>query len=50
MQTSELRVGGARNRSDPVVSVPSFNVIPALVFGTRSVDILPTRMMEVAPG
>ena len=50
MQTSELRVGSARNRANPVISVPSFNVIPALVSGTRSVGILPTRMMEVAPG
>jgi len=50
MQTSELRVGSARSRANPVISVPSFNVIPALVSGTRSVGILPTRMMEVAPG
>jgi DNA-binding transcriptional LysR family regulator len=50
MQTSELKVGSARNRVNPVMSVPSFNVIPALVRGTRAVGILPTRMTEVAPG
>jgi LysR family nod box-dependent transcriptional activator len=50
MQTSELKVGSARNRVNPVINVPSFNVIPALVRGTRSVGILPNRMMEVAPG
>ena len=31
------------------MNVPSFNVIPALVRGTRSVGVLPSRMMEVAP-
>jgi LysR family transcriptional regulator, nod-box dependent transcriptional activator len=50
MQTSELRAGSARHRANPVINVPSFNVIPALVRGTRSVGILPTRMMDVAPG
>jgi LysR family nod box-dependent transcriptional activator len=49
MQTGELRVGSARNRTNPVINVPSFNVIPALVRGTGSVGILPSRMMEVAP-
>jgi len=50
MQTSELRVGSTRNRSNPVINVPSFNVIPALVRGTSAIGILPTRMTEVAPG
>jgi len=50
MQTSELKVGSARKRANPVMNVPSFNVIPALVRGTNAVGILPTRMTEVAPG
>jgi len=50
MQTSELKVGSTRNRTNPVINVPSFNVIPALVRGTNAVGILPTRMTEVAPG
>ena len=49
MQTSELRIGGARSRSNPVMNVPSFNVIPALVRGTRAVGVLPSRMVDVAP-
>jgi LysR family transcriptional regulator, nod-box dependent transcriptional activator len=50
MQTTELKVGSARHRANPVINVPSFNVIPALVRGTGAIGILPTRMMEVAPG
>jgi LysR family transcriptional regulator, nod-box dependent transcriptional activator len=50
MQTSELRVGGRRNRTSPVISVPTFNVIPPLVRGTNSIGILPSRMMDVVPG
>jgi LysR family transcriptional regulator, nod-box dependent transcriptional activator len=50
MQTTELKVGSARHRVNPVINVPSFNVIPALVRGTGAIGILPTRMMEVAPG
>jgi LysR family transcriptional regulator, nod-box dependent transcriptional activator len=50
MQTTELKVGSARHHANPVINVPSFNVIPALVRGTRAIGILPTRMMEVAPG
>jgi LysR family nod box-dependent transcriptional activator len=49
MQTSELRIGSARSRANPIINVPSFNVIPSLVRGTRAVGLLPTRMMEVAP-
>jgi len=49
MQTSELRIGSARKRANPIINVPSFNVIPALVRGTRAVGILPTRMVDVAP-
>ena len=50
MQTSELRVGSTRGRANPIINVPTFNVIPALVRGTGSIGILPSRMMEVAPG
>ncbi len=50
MQTSELRVGSTRKRANPVMNVSSFNVIPALVRGTSSVGILPSRMMEMALG
>jgi LysR family transcriptional regulator, nod-box dependent transcriptional activator len=50
MQTSELKLASARKRVNPIISVPSFNVIPALVRGTTSIGILPTRMMETAPG
>lgn len=49
MQTSEMKTGSKRNRSNPITNVSSFNVIPALVHGTRSIGILPRRMMEVAP-
>jgi DNA-binding transcriptional LysR family regulator len=49
MQTSELRIGDARSRANPVMKVPSFNVIPALVRGTRAVGVLPSRMVDVAP-
>ena len=48
MQTSEFKIGGGRNRSNPIINVSSFNVIPALVRGTRSVGILPNRMVDVA--
>jgi LysR family transcriptional regulator, nod-box dependent transcriptional activator len=50
MQTSELRAASTRNRTHTVKTVPSFNVIPALVRGSRSIGILPARIMEVAPG
>jgi DNA-binding transcriptional LysR family regulator len=50
MQTSELKVGSTRHRTNPIINVPSFNVIPALVRGTSAIGILPTRMMEVTPG
>ena len=50
MQTSELRAASMRNRTNPVRSVPTFNVIPALVRGSRAIGILPGRIMEVAPG
>jgi LysR family nod box-dependent transcriptional activator len=48
MQTSELKTGTGRNRSNPIINVPSFYVIPTMVGGTRSIGILPSRMMEIA--
>jgi DNA-binding transcriptional LysR family regulator len=48
MQTNELKTGPGRNRANPLINVPSFNVIPAIVRGTRSIGFLPRRMMEVA--
>jgi LysR family transcriptional regulator, nod-box dependent transcriptional activator len=48
MATSELKAGAGRNRSNPTINVSTFNVIPTLVRGTRSVGILPSRMMDVA--
>jgi DNA-binding transcriptional LysR family regulator len=48
MQTSQLKIGTGRNRSNPTINVSTFNVIPALIQGTRSVGILPSRIMEVA--
>jgi len=50
MQTSELRIGGKRTRGNPTINVSSFNIIPALVRGTRAVGILPSRLTEMAPG
>ena len=48
MATSELKAGAGRNRSNPTINVSTFNVIPTLVRSTRSVGILPSRMMDVA--
>ena len=48
MLTDELRVGPGRNRSNPTINVSTFNVIPTLIRGTKSIGILPSRMMEVA--
>jgi LysR family transcriptional regulator, nod-box dependent transcriptional activator len=47
MATSELRAGG-RSRANPTINVSTFSVIPTLVRGTRSIGILPSRLMEVA--
>src|SRR5579872_3739251 len=43
MATNELRAGAERHRSNPTINVSTFNVIPTLVRGTRSVGILPSR-------
>jgi LysR family transcriptional regulator, nod-box dependent transcriptional activator len=48
MATSELRAGGGRNRANPTINVSTFSVIPTLVRRTRSIGILPSRLMEVA--
>jgi LysR family transcriptional regulator, nod-box dependent transcriptional activator len=48
MATSELKAGAGRNRPNPTINVSTFNVIPTLVHGTRSIGILPSRMMDVA--
>jgi LysR family transcriptional regulator, nod-box dependent transcriptional activator len=47
MATSELLAGAGRNRANPTINVSTFNVIPTLVRGTRSIGILPSRMMDV---
>lgn len=49
MQTSEMKARLDRDGRYPVISVPSFYAIPILVNGTRSIGILPARMMDVAP-
>jgi DNA-binding transcriptional LysR family regulator len=48
MQTSELKTGAVRSRSNPITNVSTFNVIPTLVRGTRSIGILPSRLTEAA--
>jgi LysR family nod box-dependent transcriptional activator len=49
MQTSELTARIGRDGRFPIVNVPSFYAIPILVSGTRSVGIVPSRVLDVAP-
>jgi LysR family nod box-dependent transcriptional activator len=49
MATSGLRANGAQNRTNPVINVAGFSVIPTLVSGTSSIGIMPSRMLDAAP-
>jgi LysR family transcriptional regulator, nod-box dependent transcriptional activator len=49
MVTSGLRASGGQNRSNPIINVSGFSVIPSLVCGTASIGILPSRMLDAAP-
>jgi LysR family nod box-dependent transcriptional activator len=49
MQTRELQALISRDGTFPIINVPSFYAIPILVSGTRSVGMVPSRMLEVAP-
>jgi LysR family transcriptional regulator, nod-box dependent transcriptional activator len=49
MQTSELMARLKRSGAPPSINVPTFNVIPGMIHGTRSIGILPSRMFELAP-
>jgi len=49
MQTSELKARIGHNSRYPIINLPSFYAIPIMVSGTRSVGILPSRMLRVAP-
>lgn len=48
MATSELLAGMGGKGANPIINVSSFYVIPALVRGTNSIGILPSRVMDVA--
>jgi len=49
MATSGLRASGGQNRPNPIINVSAFSVIPSLVSGTRSIGILPSRMLDATP-
>ena len=49
MQTTELKPRIGRNSSHATINVPSLHVIPSFVCGTKSIGILPSRMLEAAP-
>jgi len=49
MQTSELMARLRRSGAPPSINVPTFNVIPGMIHGTRAIGILPSRMFKLAP-
>jgi LysR family transcriptional regulator, nod-box dependent transcriptional activator len=49
MQTGQLRARYGRNGVNASINVPSFYVIPSLVYGTNAIGLMPSRMFRVAP-